>query len=128
MYQAILRFFEPYRQEREIDLLRRECEQLRRAEAEYLADVVDEQRENQRLQQLTGPWGAEWGETARQRDQLARKTLRRLKRNRVLRERLAQLEARLPPRGGLNWLRYHPWEVCWALIFASTFATVRILT
>ena len=128
MIQSALRLFEPYWRQRDLGLLKRECEQLRKVLDEYLDDVVDEQQEHLRTMRLAGPWSADWELAVRQRDQLAHKVLRRLRKYRFMQERVRQMEASLPRRRGLTRLRYHPWEALWALFLLSAAIWARVLT
>lgn len=109
-------FFLPYRQKREVELLKRDAEGMH-ADLGRLLDLV-KQEQQQRLQTLrrSGPWDTHWDTTARQFKEQAASTLLRLQRYRQMRHRLQQLEARLPPARGLNLLRYlNPWIFPWVL-------------
>lgn len=128
MLQSALRLFEPYWKKRDLELLKRECDQLGRVLGEYLDDIVDEQREHLRVMRLSGPWSADWELASRQRELLSRKVLRRLKRHRGMQQRLVQMEADLPVMRGLSRLRYHPWEALWALFLLASAVWVRVLT
>ena len=122
-----LRYFEPYWRKRDLALLQRECEQLRKALDEFLEDVRDEQQEHLRVMRLSGPWSADWELASRQREQLARKVLRRLRRYRGMQQRLHRMETELPPCRGLDRLRYHPWGALWVLFTLSLAVGVRLL-
>ncbi|MFH1570107.1 MAG: hypothetical protein ABIL09_19095 [Gemmatimonadota bacterium] len=122
-----LQYFEPYWRKRELALMRRECEQLRKALDEFLEDVLEEQQEHLRVMRRSGPWSADWELASRQREQLARKVLRRLRRYRGLQERLRRMEAELPSCRGLDRLRYHPWGALWVLFTLGIVAWARVL-
>ena len=94
MLESALRLFEPYWKKRQLALIKRECEQLRKVLDEFLEDVRDEQQEHLRIMRLSGPWSADWEQASRQRDQLARKVLRRLRRYNCMQEHI-----RLLPEG-----------------------------
>ena len=128
MLDRAVRLFEPYWRKRDLALLKRESEQLKRLLDEFLEDVRDEQQEHLRTMRLSGPWSSDWELASRQREQLARKVLRRLRRRHFMQERIRQMEEKLPPRRGLNRLRYRPWEALWLLFLLSLALWARVLT
>lgn len=128
MLDRARRLFEPYWRKRDLALLKRESEQLKRLLDEFLEDVRDEQQEHLRTMRLSGPWSSDWELASRQREQLARKVLRRLRRRHFMQERIRQMEEELPPRRGLNRLRYRPWEALWLLFLLSLALWAHVLT
>lgn len=128
MRDVAARLFEPYLRKRELEILKRESEEIRAGLGQMLEDVKLEQQERLRALRRAGPWGAEWETASREQEQLARQILRRLKRYWRMRHRLVQMEAGLPPPRGLTRLRYHPWAIAWAMFGMNILALTWRLT
>ena len=118
MRDVAARLFEPYLRKKELEILKRESEQIRAALDQMLEDVKFEQQERLRALRRAGPWETDWETASREQEHLARQILRRLTRYWRMRDRLVQMEAGLPPPRGLTRLRYHPWAIAWAIAWA----------
>ena len=109
-------FFEPYWLKKELEAIKRDAEQSRSLVELMLDETKQEQQVRLRTIRETGPWEPDWEIAVRQQKERALQAIQRLKRYREMRERIRQLEEKLPSTGGLNGLRYvNPWIFTWVL-------------
>ena len=103
-------FFEPYWLRRDIDDMKRDAEQSRAALERMLMEVKLEQQQRLRTLRASGPWDPRWEAAGHQLTELAQLTVRQLRRYREMRNRIRQLEDKLPPASGIDGWRYCPRE------------------